>query len=50
MVESDLRTRVALAAEDNEEEAPLESINWGAMGVEELFHKLESTVVGYDDY
>jgi len=25
-------------------------INWDAMGIEEVFHMLEVTVVGYDDY
>ena len=49
MVESDIRTRVAELPGENEE-APLMSINWGSMSTEELFHKLESTVVGYDDY
>jgi len=50
MVEAeDPRTRVAELPAENEE-AALESINWDAMGIVELFHVLETTVVGYDDY
>ena len=57
MVES-TDTRIAMAAgeiggtegeagEDGEQLAP---INWGAMETEDLFHKLERIVVGYDEY
>ena len=52
MVEAeDPRTRVAeLPAAGEEESQQLEVINWDAMGIEEVFHMLEVTVVGYDDY
>ena len=50
MVESDIRCAVGSIPGDEEEDAPLMSINWGSMNCEELFHKLEQTVVGYDDY
>lgn len=52
MVEADdPRTRFTLPASGEDAgEAPLESIDFAGMSVEDLFHNLEETVVGYDDY
>ena len=53
MVEIDPRTRAAVAelpAEGEDGEQQLEPINFDGMETEELFHNLESTIVGYDDY
>ena len=52
MVEADPRMRVAElpATGTPEEEAPLETIDFAGMETVELFHALEKTVVGYDEY
>ena len=50
MVESDNRVRSVLPGADEVEEQFIEAINWDGLDTEELFHKLEKTVAGYDDY
>ena len=47
---SDPRMRVAEVGTDQQEEEQLPPINFEGMEIEELFHSLETTVVGYDEY
>lgn len=51
MVESDPRMRVAeIPAAPEGEEQQLQFVDWNSMDPEDLIHKLERTVNGYDDY
>ena len=55
MVESDPRMRVAelpasTSAAAQDDETPLETIDFDGMDTVDLFHSLEKTIVGYEDY
>ena len=47
---TDPRMRIGAVGADDDEEPQVAPINFDGMEISDLFHSLESTVVGYDEY